>query len=270
MINKVTVNSIFVFALAFNQMGCSSESVSNSEMQVRIDELEQALEECQNGPDKLLAEVIRSHQEGEYARTKQIFLEMKEKYPDRPQFEEADSIYQLAEKAYMKEQEALKKKLAEANEARLKALNSLKKEVDDVAGLTWYHQPFFTHYTNTNRTSIYMGKSNGDVWIRLRMSYTGEDWIFFDNAYLSYDGKTREIQFDKYSDKESDNDAGDVWEWIDVTLTEDLIPYMREFAQSPNAKMRLTGKYSKTRKLSRNERRGILLVLDGYDALKAK
>jgi len=36
---------------------------------------------------------------------------MKEKYPDRPQFEEADSIYQLAEKAYMKGQEALKRSL---------------------------------------------------------------------------------------------------------------------------------------------------------------
>ena len=60
------------------------------------------------------------------------------------------------------------------------------------------------------------------------MSYTGDDWIFFENAYLSYDGNTREVSFNKYNDKESDNSGGKVWEWIGkigdidiITQTED-------------------------------------------------
>jgi hypothetical protein len=43
--------------------------------------------------------------------------------------------------------------------------------------------------------------------------------------------------------------------------------FLREFAKSKNAKMRLSGKYTKTRTLTYNEREGILDVLNGYDAL---
>ena len=101
------------------------------------------------------------------------------------------------------------------------------------------------------------------------MSYRGDDWIFFEHAYLSYDGNTKEIIFNKYDDKESDNDGG-VWEWIDLTVNKDVESFLREFAKSKNAKMRLTGKYTKTRKLTYNERKGILDVLNGYDVLESK
>ena len=40
------------------------------------------------------------------------------------------------------------------------------------------------------------------------MSYTGDDWIFFENAYLSYEGNTLEIKFDKYRNKETENKGG--------------------------------------------------------------
>ena len=100
------------------------------------------------------------------------------------------------------------------------------------------------------------------------MSYEGEDWIFFERAFLSYDGNTKEIVFDKYDDKESDNGGGSVWEWIDLSVTKDLELFLKEFAKSKKAKMRLTGKYTKTRTLTFNERQGILDVLNGYEALK--
>jgi hypothetical protein len=66
-----------------------------------------------------------------------------------------------------------------------------------------------------------MGQTPSSVWLRLKMSYTGDDWIFFENAYLSYDGITREFPFNKYKDKESDNSGGDVWEWIDLSVSSD-------------------------------------------------
>lgn len=102
------------------------------------------------------------------------------------------------------------------------------------------------------------------------MSYQGDDWIFFEHAYLSYDGNTKEIIFNKYDDKETDNGGGGVWEWIDLTVTKDVELFLREFAKSKNAKMRLTGKYTKTRNLTYNERKGILDVLSGYDALQSE
>tara|TARA_B100001750_G_scaffold226032_1_gene218468 strand:- start:528 stop:1223 length:696 start_codon:yes stop_codon:yes gene_type:complete len=146
----------------------------------------------------------------------------------------------------------------------------LKKSYDDVSGYTWYKQSFFTHYTNTNKTSIYFGvnnKTQTPTYLNLKMSYTGDDWIFFDKAYLSYDGNTKEIFFNKYEDYESDNES-DVWEWISLSIGDDVRLFLREFAQSENAKMRLSGKYTKTRKLSSRERKGILVVLDAYESLQ--
>ena len=58
--------------------------------------------------------------------------------------------------------------------------------------------------------------------LRLKMSYSGDDWIFFKNAYLSYNGNTREISFNEYQEKESDNSGGEVWEWIDVSIDDYL------------------------------------------------
>jgi len=93
---------------------------------------------------------------------------------------------------------------------------------------------------------------------------------YFEHAYLSYDGNTKEIVFNKYNDKETDHDGGDVWEWIDLKVNKDVEYFLRGFAKSKNAKMRLTGKYTKTRKLTYNERKGILDILNGYDALESE
>jgi len=100
------------------------------------------------------------------------------------------------------------------------------------------------------------------------MSYTGSDWIFFEKAYLSYEGNTLPILFDKYGEKESDNGYEGVWEWIDVRLDDSDVEWLRKFAQSKDAKMRLTGKYTKDRKLTSQERQGIIDVLNGYQYLK--
>ena len=100
------------------------------------------------------------------------------------------------------------------------------------------------------------------------MSYKADDWIFFEKAYLSYDGITKEIVFDSYNEKETDNDSGGISEWIDVKVSIDTESFLREFSKSKKAKMRFSGKYTKTRTLSYNERRGILDVLNGYDVLE--
>ena len=124
---------------------------------------------------------------------------------------------------------------------------------------------------------MYLGDNGTQVhWLRLKMSYGGDDWIFFENAYLSYDGNTKEVLFDEYDDKKNQRlvitlilvgiaDCVMVSEWIDVPVTESVEEFLREFAKSPTAKMRLSGKYAKTRLLTDSERQGILDVLNAYD-----
>ncbi len=178
--------------------------------------------------------------------------------------EKAEKDRLLAEK---KAKEA-KLKAEKEKQQKLKALKKLKKRHDDVSDVTWYKNPYFTHYQNKNLTSVYIGHSGTSTWLRLKMSYQGDDWIFFKKAFLSYGGNTKEIIFNEYDDKKSESSGRGVWEWIDITVSSDIEKYLRGFAKSKNAKMRLSGKYTRTRNLTWSERQGIIDVLNGYDALK--
>jgi hypothetical protein len=259
-------------------LGACSDKEKETELQNRISELETQLDECKNGADKLLAKIKISFENQEFNSVKTIYAEFENRHPETEEFKEAKSLYDhvvkleeenriKADKLAEEIRKEAERKAEKERQEKLKALNKLRKNHDDVSGITWYKQPYFTHYTNTNLTSIYMGDNGTSRWLRLKMSYKGDNWIFFERAYLSYDGNTKEIIFNKYDDKETENDGG-VWEWIDLTVTKDVELFLREFAKSKDAKMRLTGKYTKTRNLTYNERQGILDVLSGYDALE--
>ena len=150
----------------------------------------------------------------------------------------------------------------------MKAVSKLKKEYDDVSGITWYYNPYFTHYNNENRTSLYIGKNEEKIWLRLKMSYEGDNWIFFENAFLSYDGVTKQILFHKYYDKKSDNGyGGRVWEWIDVSVDDDLLAYLKDMVKGKALKMRLSGKYTHTHNITGNEKKALEDILLAYDVL---
>jgi len=250
-----------------------------TELTEQVIELKNQLDECENGAEKIHAKMKLSFEEKDFSACKNYYQQMEEKHADSELFAEVKSIYDKVVKeekeeterinnAYKKQERERKQKVEKEKQEKLKTLNKLKKNHDDVSGVTWYKQPYFTHYTNSNKTSIYMGESGSNRSLRLIMSYKGDNWIFFERAYLSYDGNTKEIVFDRYGDKKTENDGGVVWEWIDVNIKGDVVSFLREFAKSPNAKMRLSGKYTKTRSLSSNEKKGILAVLNGYDALE--
>ena len=250
----------------------------SSTLKAKIEKLEAEIDEIKNGADRISKKIEISFKDKDYRSVVSFFEELKVKHPtakevdlNQSKYNDSKQILDDIEKKEKAEKDKLaKEKLAEekrAEELKKASVNKLKKKQDDVSGITWYYQPYFTHYTNTNLTSLYIGKKGNNVWLRLQMSFKGDNWIFFDTAYLSYDGNTIEIPFDKYDEYKSENDGGYVWEWIDVSPSSTTISFLREFAKSKNAKMRLTGKYEETRALSVNEKKGILDILNAYDTL---
>ncbi len=220
---------------------------------------EKCRKEMVQGAEDLFKEGIKEYRKRNYSAAKVKFQDAKGKYlKANTGKEEIKNITSLLKKITEKERQQ-----------KLKALKKLKKDYDDVTGITWYKNPYFIHYNNRNLTSIYIGHSKTSTWLRLKMSYRGDDWIFFEQAYLSYDGNTKEIIFNKYSDKETEvGYGGIVWEWIDISVSSDTERFLRKIVKSKNAKMRLSGKYTKTRNLTWRERQGIIDVLNGYDVLK--
>lgn len=261
------MKKILILVCLILQFSCSNKE-KEQELLNEINILKQQLDDCQNGPEKISAKIENAFKENDFETVKRLFLEMREKHSADPLFAKTKSIFENVESEELRIKELAEKEIADAIALKLKDLNSLKKEIDDVSGYTFYSNPFFTHYSNTNLTSIYISAKDNSTRLRLEMSYKGDDWIFFDNAYLSFEGNTKEIQFDRYKNKETENSGGSVWEWIDVPLDDSMIPFLDSLAKSEDAKMRLSGKYSKTRNLSQNEKKGILAILNGYMALK--
>lgn len=247
---------------------CNNEK-KESELQSKIEDLEKQLDECKNGEEKIISTIKNMYSKKNFKVAASHYSELLNRFPSSSYLSEGKEIFDKSNTEIKKEYEATAKTKA-AEEAKKRAsLTKLNKKYDDVSGTTWYKQKYFTHYSNTNKVSLDLGHKKGiEPWLNLTMSYTGEDWIFFDHAYLSYDGNTREIIYDKYRDKETDNGSGGVWEWITVSVNEAQIEWLKEFAKSPNAKMRLTGKYEKTRNLSNQERQGISDIIAGYEFLK--
>jgi hypothetical protein len=228
------------------------------------------IDELKNSAPKLLATINIKFEEKNYQECKQVFEKLKTNFPESNEFKNAKLIIDKIEATEFKEKQKAVQNAAKQEEAKLSALQKLKKTFDDVSGTTWYKNRYFTHFTNTNHVSIYMGKTEGsNPWIRLYASYHGDDWIFFEQVYLSYDGITKQVVFDKYNDKETDSNT-DVWEWIDLTADDEMLEFLWNLGNSKEAKVRFSGKYTKTRVLSSDEKNGIKDVLLGYMSLSNK
>ncbi len=231
-----------------------------TELKAALDVSKAEIEQYKTTPDILYAEAQKCINSKDIEGLNAVCGKFDKYHPSAPEAQKARA-------ALVKLIDERDRAIAAEKAKRMQAVNKLKKNHDDVSGNTWYYNPYFTHYNNSNHTSIYIGKGKtGKPWLRLKMSYYGEGWIFFEHAYLSYDGNTLEIPFDKYDDKKSDNYT-ECWEWIDVGVNDRILSFLKEMVNGKSVKMRLSGKYTKTRTLVKNEIDGIRDVLLAYDVL---
>lgn len=231
-----------------------------SRLTTTLDACNAELEQYKNSPDILFAEAQKCVENKDAVGLNTICTKLEKYHPSSPECQRARASFTKL---------IQEKERAEAAEKakRMRSVNKLRKEYDDVSGITWYYNPYFKHYTNSNLVSVYMGRIGiGKPWLRLRMSYYGDGWIFFEKAYLSYDGNTIEIPFDKYEDKKTENDSS-CWEWIDVGVNDKTLRFLQAMIDGKSVKMRLSGKYTETHTLSKNEIAGIRDVLLAYDVL---
>ena len=222
---------------------------------------------CENSAEKIYGEMKLLYHQNQFQSLKALYQEMEKRHADSKLFGEVKHLY---EEILIVEKETIRNQLLEAekeNQENIASLNILNREYDDISGITWYRQPYFAHRMNTNRVSIYIGELDGSPSLRMKMSYTAEYWIFFEKIYFSFDNDRKKIIYDLEKDRGADSNSGGVWGWIDITVTSDMELFLREFSRSENAKMKFSGKYTRVRTLTSEEKQGIQDVLNGYDAL---
>ena len=248
----------------------------NKESESKIKEtndLKNQLDEIINGAERTFANLQIAYDKNDYNLVKELYGNMEKNHFTSSLYPEAKIIYEKIIKQEQLKVAEEKAKAEKIKQEQLKALNKLVKKHDDVQGIDFYHSGYvYPHYINTNKISLYIGSKSNTNALRIKISYTGDSWLFFEKVYLSYDGYTLEIKFEEYEDKHTDVLTGGngVAEWIDVrVLSSYSLEYLRRFANSPNAKMRLAGKsFSKDRILGKFEKLGIIEVLDGLQALE--
>lgn len=233
--------------------------------------LKAEIEDLKFGSDKLLAEAKNLFSSKDFQLAKSKLNTLIEKHPASNEAIEAKSLIEDSDKEIEKEKQLVEKKAKEeedANKRRLaKATSKMRKNVDEMKGITWYYDNNTTKYNNVNSFHLYMGKEkNSKPWLRLRIQYKGDDWLFIKNYNVKTDNDT--YTFSPTKGVERDNGSGGIWEWCDESLNSRTYAMIQDVINSKSVKIRYNGQqYYKDRQLSSREKTALKNVLDAFEAL---
>ncbi|HDH31484.1 MAG TPA: hypothetical protein ENH26_01775 [Candidatus Wolfebacteria bacterium] len=165
--------SIILSLIFLTIIGCVSKQ-RGTELLEKTAKLESRLDNCENGAEKIHAKMKLSYEKKDFQTCKNLYNEMEKRHPDSELYKEVKAIYdkiirfekEKAEKERLlseKRAREVKLKAEREKQQKLKALNKLKEKYDNVSDITWYKNPYFTHYNNENLTSIYIGHSGSST-----------------------------------------------------------------------------------------------------------
>lgn len=146
-------------------------------------------------------------------------------------------------------------------------LAKFKKEYDKVQQISFYTSKQQPTYADTRCFVLpYIGQDNSNnTWLRLRMHYTEDDWVFFDYVIFSVDGYNTTISPNR-SEIVRDNDGGVVWEYADIEA-DNYIDLLWKIANSKETIVRFQGsEYYFDYTIKDADKSAIRDVLTAYEA----
>lgn len=145
-----------------------------------------------------------------------------------------------------------------------KALKSFKKSEDEFKGNAFYRDPRTPYYANRNFIYPYIGQKGDNYWLRLKLQYASDNWLFINKGILLIDGE----QYTINGSWERDNDS-EIWEWLDMQVGTNERIILDRLANSISAKVRYEGRqYHNDRTITSKEKSIIKKTLEIYDNLK--
>ena len=154
-------------------------------------------------------------------------------------------------------------------------LSGMRLEEDRVRGLKFYYPDAFRFYSNGSWAADlrcfvlpYLGMDNSSCWLRLIYNYTGDDWVFYKSVIFAIDGEQHYESFN-YFDIVHDNESGDVWEYIDVEVTDSDVELLKKIANSNETIVRFQGDdYSHDYVIPATDKQAIKTVVEVYELSK--
>ena len=151
------------------------------------------------------------------------------------------------------------------------SMSQMRTQKDEVEGITWYNDKTTPQYDSTNNLHLYIGqKSPTNVWLRLRIRYTDDDWLFIRRYTLNVDGTNYTLE-PSYTDVERDNSGGKIWEWYDINPSENNLKMIDAIIASSKTILRCEGRqYHEDRIISAGEKKALQNVLYAYKYLNTR
>ncbi len=160
--------------------------------------------------------------------------------------------------------EKKKKELEEMKRLLPKKLAALRKKVDKVENIEFYDDYSSPYYLNSNGFFVYMGKNGNAVWLRLKIQYASDDWLFIKSVIVNVDGDVDTL-IEK--DFERDHDSR-IWEWIDVSAI-DYLPRLKQIANSKTTYVKLVGgQYQHSYELSYQQKRAMKNMIEIFEFIR--
>ena len=268
--------ALYLLTIGFLLTGLiSCGEVSQKEydtLKAENEHLKKENDELKFGPDKILSKAKVFLDDKNFYKAKLELQTLIDTHPASEQATEAKLLITVAENEIQEQKIKEEKVKFEKEQAHKKILinatTKLRIKYDDVSNTTWYYDKSTSKYTNHNSFHLYMGKEkDGIPWLRFRIQYAADDWLFIQSYTIKTDSKLYTIST-SYGEVETDNKYGGIWEWYDTPMTKSLYEIVKNVINSKSVKLRCNGKqYHKDRIITEKEKQGLQNILDAYEAL---
>jgi len=264
--------------------GCDREAskraerleAENAALRKELDEVKRELDTVKFGPSRLLSQLEIASVKSDWNTAKAKADELLKRHPESPEAAKAKQLLPAINTALAKaakEAEAAEARRIEAEkkqklqeERRLAAsLSKMHKTVDKVENVTWYRDHTSPRFTNYNAFYLYIGKNpTGSPWLRLRVQYNSEDWLFIESFIVVAD----ERRFESGPVRFKRDHSSEIWEWYDEEASPRDLDMVRAIVASKNAVIRFNGRqYRRDRTINATEKAAFQNVLDAYKVL---
>lgn len=280
---------IILAAIAGSVLSNSDLADENARLKKEITLLKAKIQNLENEPGILYSNAISLKNADKFQESIATLRLLQEKYPDYKKDEVSSSIVAFGmEEAKIKEEETERKRLEdeerekrrfeqaqlaevrkrEREQVMAEATKNLTKSRDEMREIDWYYDKSTPRTNNTLNIHSYIGKKENNVWLRFKMCYKADDWLFVESIAFKVDGENFLLNYGLFNDWERDNSGGSIWEWKDVDMDRRTWDLVRKIAESDKTMMRYNGRqYYFDREVSAQEKQALKNILFAYEAM---
>lgn len=270
--------NLLLIAIIFFISGCGPSQKDFDKASLRVVELETLVSKLQAelddekfGSNRLLNLAKAAIDSKNNDEAKKILEDLLSRHPAALEVGEAKSLLVQVNSriaaAELAQKKAEEQKVLEAKLALEKAIGNMKKDTDEIRGITWVkhrNTPVLGTYV-----SLYFGTKDGSAAtypLRFKIQYQSDDWLFINSIIVKADDKTYTF---KNLDFERDHSSGSIWEWTDFQLEDHKM--FKQWMSAKKVVFRFEGRtYYKDFILPRNQNERLREVYKAWEVMGGK